>query len=253
MLATAKNITIFAPSNEAFSKLKISTPSIADSARNPAIITALLQYHVLSSKVMASGFTGSPRFAATMLAGAPSANVTGGQKVELVLEGGRATVTSGFKQAAVVTKADLVFDGGVLHIVDTVLTVPASPVVTALDTGLTSLAGALTRAKLVDAVNALMDATIFAPNNAAFQAVGSVVGLATSDPLAKVLEYHVLVNQVKFSTDLAMSGMSSMTFTTLLGEKITVRVEKGKIFVNSARVIIADIITSNGVMHVIDK
>ena len=40
---------------------------------------------------------------------------------------------------------------------------------------------------------------------------------------------------------------------TLLGEKIEIRIEMGNVYINDAQVIITDIETSNGVIHVIDK
>jgi transforming growth factor-beta-induced protein len=253
MLSTARDITILAPSNEAFSKLMRENPNFANMAKNPATVTALLQYHVINGMMMSNMFTATPKFATTMLM-MPSANVTGGQKVELVNTNGMAMILSGFKQSSMVSMADIMFDGGVVHVVDTVLTIPASPAITAVDTGLTAIAGALTKAQLVNAVNSMRDITIFAPSNAGFEAVGSAANALSVQDLGRVLEYHVLMNQVKFSTDLMMmqEGMT-MEFTTLIGDKLFVRMENGQLFVNSAKVVISDIITSNGVVHVIDK
>lgn len=39
---------------------------------------------------------------------------------------------------------------------------------------------------------------------------------------------------------------------TVLGQNVSIKVEKGKVFINDAEVIITDIVTSNGVIHVID-
>lgn len=246
----AQNITILAPSNDAFTKLLQQMPSAAQMANNTVLVTALLQYHVVSGTVMSSGFSGTPMFAPTMLM-TPFANVTGGQKVELLKENNMAMIFSGFKQMSTVTQADITFSGGVLHIVDTVLTIPDTPAATAVDMGLTSLAGALVEANLVSGVDALTDATIFAPSNAAFEAIGSAAEALSPQDLGSVLEYHVLMNQVRFSTNLASA--SEMSLVTLAGQNITVRFEDGQLFVNSAKVIVADIITANGVVHVIDK
>ncbi len=143
------------------------------------------------------------------------------------------------------------FDGGVLHIVDTVLTVPDTPANTAIDTGLTSLAGALSQAQLVQAVNALSDVTIFAPSNAAFEAIGTGLNAVQQQDLANILEYHVLMQPVRFSTDLLSQNQQS--FLTLMGQNVTVRKQNGQVFVNSAKVILADVLTANGIVHVIDK
>jgi uncharacterized surface protein with fasciclin (FAS1) repeats len=106
-------------------------------------------------------------------------------------------------------------------------------------------------ANLVQAVDTLTDATIFAPSNAAFQAIGGgLASLAMSD-VVNVLGYHVLANDLRFSTDLL--GANQLSFLTVAGQNLTVRKENGELFVNSAKILIPDILTSNGVVHVIDK
>ena len=131
------------------------------------------------------------------------------------------------------------------------LTVPATPAQTAVNTGLTSLAGALTAAGLVDAVDALADVTVFAPSNEAFRAIGSALGGLAVRELGAVLGYHVLAGRVRFSTDLL--GADQMVLATLQGGNVTMRRDGARVFVNSAEVVIADVLTSNGVVHVLDK
>ncbi|KAK3383569.1 FAS1 domain-containing protein [Lasiosphaeria ovina] len=249
-LSTAQNITILAPSNNAFTKLLSRNPKAAELMQNTRALTGVLQYHVLLGKMPASQFSTTPSFAATML-GTPFANVTGGQRVELAKVNNTAMIFSGFKQPAMVTTADVEFDGGIIHIIDTVLTVPASPSLTAINTGLTSLAGALTSVQLDTGVNQLTDATIFAPSNEAFKAIGSAAGSLQSQDVVNILAYHVLAQQVRFSPDL-LTG-SPRSFMTIQGTNLTVRSENGQLFVNSARVLVADILTTNGVVHVIDN
>lgn len=156
-----------------------------------------------------------------------------------------------------------------------------SPSVTAVDMGLTSLAGALTKTNMVTAVDGLSDVTIFAPSNDAFERIGSAAESASVTDLSTILSYHVLHggDMAMFSTNLLMgmntmsgttmampAGMEGMpmrrqsmttstpmTFATLQGGNINVRMENGKVFVNSAMVTTADIIVSNGVIHVLDK
>ena len=82
------------------------------------------------------------------------------------------------------------FTGGVIHVIDTVLTIPQTIAATAEAAGLSAAAGALTQTNLVDAVDNLMDVTVFVPNNAAFQAIGSAVGNLTMAQLSSILEYH---------------------------------------------------------------
>lgn len=128
---------------------------------------------------------------------------------------------------------------------------PASPGQTAVNTGLTSLAGALTAANLVDSVNGLTDVTIFAPSNDAFKAIGSAPGSLSVEDLTSILGFHVLPGQIQFSTDLLSADQ--ITLATLQGQNVTVRRDGTQVFVNSAKVVLADVLTSNGVVHVLDK
>ncbi|KAK4155165.1 hypothetical protein C8A00DRAFT_13789 [Chaetomidium leptoderma] len=249
-LSAAQNITILAPSDTAFANLMARNPRSAELTTNPRALAGVLQYHVLMGRLLSGDFSPTPKFPSTLLT-TPFANVTGGQKVGLVMVNGTATVFSGYKQVAGVVTADVQFDGGIVHIIDTVLTVPANPAQTAINTGLTSLAGALTAAGLVDPVNSLADITVFAPSNDAFKAIGSALGTLAPQDLAGILGYHVLTQQVRFSPDLL--GTDQMTVATLQGQNITIRRDGAQVFVNSARVVIADVLTSNGVVHVLDN
>jgi uncharacterized surface protein with fasciclin (FAS1) repeats len=245
-LDKVQNVTILAPNNDAITAFLAQNPN---AARDQNAVSGVLSYHVVRGVWGSDAFMDMPMFAETML-GLPWANLTSGQKVELVKMNNKAMILSGFKQPSTVIMADIKFDGGVIHVIDTVLTVPETPSSTALNTGLTALAGAVMQAGLMQAVDMWRDVTIFAPNNAAFGAVASVVRNASPQDLTSVLAYHV-VPSVQFSTALAMGG--NMMVKTLGGQNIAVSVVNGAVFVNSAKVVLADVITSNGVVHVIDK
>jgi uncharacterized surface protein with fasciclin (FAS1) repeats len=259
-LSTARGITILAPNNAAFEKLLAENPSAAQMARDPTLVTALLSYHVLAGTFTAKSFSATPQFAPTLLARSPFANVTGGQKVELVLvpsarggSTGNAAVLSGFRRQSIVAATDIPFTGGIIHVVDTVLTIPLKPSQTALDAGLTSLAGALTQANLVGTLDSTKDITVFAPSNQAFQAIGSAVSTLNAQQLGGILSYHVVSGSVLFSTLLVAANGQPMSIRTLNGQTITVRRQGNEVFVNSARVVTPNVITGNGVVHVIDK
>ena len=161
-------------------------------------------------------------------------------------------VFSGLKEKSTVTTADIMFSGGVLHIIDTVLTIPLSPAMSAIDSQLTALAGALTQTNLVSTVDSLKDVTIFAPSNKAFQDIGSAASSLSETKLASILEYHVINGTVGYST-LLTSGLANESLPTVMGESVNIESVDEKIFANSAQVTITDIILANGVMHVIDK
>lgn len=147
---------------------------------------------------------------------------------------------------------DIMFTNGIMHIIDSVLTIPLTPGFSAIDSNLTALAGALTQTNLVNTVDGLKDVTIFAPSNQAFQDIGSATGSLTTQQLSSILTYHVITGSVAYSP-LIVQGLANTSIPTVNGAEVKLLVEDNKVFVNSAQVIITDIIIANGVMHVLDK
>jgi len=94
---------------------------------------------------------------------------------------------------------------------------------------------------------------VFAPVDAAFAAlpagtVESLVKPENKGKLTSILTYHVVAGKV-LSTDLS-NGMKAKTVN---GGEITITIADGKVKINGAHVVIADVATSNGVIHVIDS
>ena len=117
----------------------------------------------------------------------------------------------------------------------------------------TTLVAAVEAAGLVETLKGDGPFTVFAPVNSAFEALpeGTVDTLLmpeNKDDLTNVLTYHVVPGSYT-SADLT----SGMTLTTVQGDTITLTEEDGQWWINeSAMVTIADVISSNGVTHVID-
>lgn len=93
--------------------------------------------------------------------------------------------------------------------------------------------------------------TVLAPTDAAFAKVPK----KTLDALAKdraalrsVLLYHVVAGKAPASKVVRLSSAK-----TLQGSKVRITVKGGKVFVNTARVVIPDVMASNGIIHVIDR
>ena len=161
-----------------------------------------------------------------------------------------------FINDAQVTVADIVTDNGVVHVIDAVLIAPEP--FTVVDVIVNSevhniLEAAVIEADLAGALSGEGPFTVFAPTDDAFAALAAALDATAEDllalpGLADILLYHVVGAQV-LSTDLA----DGTTATTLLGEDVEVSIDcEGSIFINDAQVTIADIITDNGVVHVID-
>ncbi len=116
----------------------------------------------------------------------------------------------------------------------------------------TILVAALQKAGLVEALQAEGPFTVFAPTNAAFEALLAALGITAEEllgqpQLADFLLYHVVSGQV-LSTDL----QNGMTAETLGGQTITVDLTDG-VRINTSSVVTPDITASNGVIHVIDS
>lgn len=249
MLGSARNITILAPSNEAFEKLLSSPAGNAIRMNDTAMIQGLLSYHVLNGTFPASSITEMAAFVPTMLMDEMLTNVTGGQVVECMRAEDEVIFTSGLRMNSTVTQADVNFTGGVIHIIDTVLTPPLNISRTALDTNLTALYGAVNRSGLMETINTTPDLTLFAPNNAAFQSIGSAVANLTREQIAAILQYHAVEGTVAYSSTL----MNGTSVQTLAGNNLTITMDGDNVFVNSAKVLRPDVLVANGVIHVIDN
>jgi uncharacterized surface protein with fasciclin (FAS1) repeats len=122
---------------------------------------------------------------------------------------------------------------------------------TAVEAGsFTTLVAALEAADLVSVLQGEGPFTVFAPTDEAFAKLpaGTVEGLlADKEALIKVLTYHVVSGKVMSD---AVVNISSAE--TVAGIEAPVEVRMGDVFVGGAKVIKADVHTSNGVIHVID-
>lgn len=83
----------------------LASPAGAAAATMPDAVTALLTYHVLNGVFPSSAFTSTPAFAPTLLTNASYTNVTGGQRVEGVLTGGKVVLYSGLRSNSTVVTA----------------------------------------------------------------------------------------------------------------------------------------------------
>ena len=116
----------------------------------------------------------------------------------------------------------------------------------------TTLVAAVTAAELVDTLKSEGPFTVFAPTDDAFAALpeGTVESLLLPEnkqALTDILLYHVVSGKV-----IAADVVDLSSATTVLGKDVAIKVDGGNVYINDAQVIITDIETSNGVIHVID-
>jgi len=115
----------------------------------------------------------------------------------------------------------------------------------------TTLARALEAAGLVETLKGAGPFTVFAPTDAAFAALpaGTLDRLlANKEELTRVLTYHVVAGKVT-SADVAKLTEA----TTVEGSNLRIKVEGGRVMINDATVTTADVMATNGVIHVVDR
>jgi transforming growth factor-beta-induced protein len=247
-LLETPDLTIFAPNNDAF-----MASGIEPSAIDAATLASVLTYHVVGAKVLSSGI---PASAATV----------NGNELNFSLTGSGNYINGSTEIIAV----DIESGSGVVHVIDMVLMPPTGNLVTTAveltSTGeFTSLVAALQRTadegtpeqNLLTVLSGEGPFTVFAPTNAAFQALldsnndWSSLGEIPLETLIAVLTYHVVPARA-YDVDLAGAIDENNQLPTANGAKITV--DLGNLTINgNAEIIGTNTNTSNGVIHVINN
>ena len=227
--------TVFAPTDQAFADAGIDLADF-DTPEENATLSDILLHHVYSGTVYSTDLTDG--MLATMVNGD---NVKFGVSAT--------TVTVG---TATVTTADVQASNGVIHIIDTVLIPPVDIPATAQTTGIhDSLVAAVVQADLLATLQGTGPFTLFAPTDQAFADAG--IDLAALDnptgkeALSDILLYHVVPSQVP-----ASAVTECMSADAANGQPLSFTVGNG-VMVNDANVTMTDVVTSNGLIHVIDK
>ena len=228
--------TVFAPTDDAFAALPAGTID-ALLADPTGALKDILLYHVLGAKVMS-----------TDLSDGQTATTLFGKDIKVTINGDGVFIND-----AKVTVADIEADNGVVHVIDAVLIPPTNTVadIIANSENHNTLEAAIEAAGLTETLKGEGPFTVFAPTDAAFAALpAGTVDALLADPagdLTNILLYHVLGAKV-MSTDLS----DGQTATTLFGKDIKVTINGDGVFINDAKVTVADIVADNGVVHVIN-
>lgn len=115
-----------------------------------------------------------------------------------------------------------------------------------------TLATALQAAGLVETLKGDGPFTVFAPTDAAFAklpagTVESLLKPENREKLRRVLTYHVVAGKVDSKAVVKLTSAKAVS-----GDMVKINVKDGKVKVNDATVVTADVAASNGVIHVID-
>jgi uncharacterized surface protein with fasciclin (FAS1) repeats len=243
--------TLFAPTNDAF--VAAGFTSIQDIMNAPVeVLKPILLYHVLGVEVSSANVPAGPNAAVQTLNGS-DVYVTRKQDVSV------------FVNAAPVILANVNAVNGVIHVIDKVLIPPTGNIVQnaiAAKPEFTYLVAAVLRASqgatnVASLLSGTGPFTVFAPVNQAFIDAGfaTINDIVTANPdvLTSILGYHVIDARV-FSSDLT----NEMTPGMLLGGNTTITLTNGPMIMgnNNSRasnIVKTDIVSTNGVIHVIDR
>jgi uncharacterized surface protein with fasciclin (FAS1) repeats len=231
-------LTIFAPTNDAFAKLPREQVEFLTSAKGKSTLQAILKHHVVAQSLESSTLLDRRRLKALS-----------GQSLEidptaLSIDGARLVAT------------DVAFDGGLVHVIDGVMLPELRSIeeIVAKDDRFATLRAAIDAAGLGPQLGAQNSGpwTLLAPSNEAFAAIpaDALKALLQDRPaLTAVLAAHVLPTAIRRDEMLAQGQAR-----TLMGDgTVEFALASGAITVAGARIEVADIEASNGVIHVIDR
>ncbi len=240
-LAGEGTFTVFAPTNDAFAALPEGT--VEALLEDPeGQLTDILLYHVV----------GDTAAMAEDVVNLDSVVTLNGTPVTISVVDGNVMLND----TVMVTATDIAASNGVIHVIDGVLIPPVAETgsiadVVAGNEDFSTLLTAVQAAGLVETLAGEGPFTVFAPTNEAFAALGDTLNEVLADPegaLTNILLYHVIG-----STALAEDVVGLDAVTTLQGSDITIEVTDDGVLLNgSVLVTQTDIMTNNGVIHVIN-
>jgi uncharacterized surface protein with fasciclin (FAS1) repeats len=239
--------TVFAPTNTAFVNLlgELETTKDALFADKP-LLTAVLTYHVLAARV-------------------PAADIPFGRAITTVETGifkidnvGGPVITDERNRTANITVTNLYASNGVIHGIDKVILPGDKDIVATAQSvpDFSVLVEAVIAANLVTTLQGAGPFTVFAPTNAAFTAALSELGVskddlfANTELLTQILTYHVVPARV-----LKAEVPLNTNITTVEGTAFQVNSSLQIVDVANRlpNIVTTDVLTSNGVIHVIDR
>ena len=235
-LAGEGPFTLFAPTDAAFAALPEGT--VESLLEDPSgKLTDILLYHVAAGTALSTDLSDGMMV--------PTLN---GKSVKVTINDDGV-----FIDDAQVIFADIPADNGVVHVIDAVLLPPSNTITDIVVNSPVheTLEAAVIAADLAETLAGEGPFTLFAPTDAAFAALpeGTLESLLEdpSGALTDILLYHVAAGKA-LSTDLT----DGMTATALNGDTLDFTVSTDAVTVSGATVTSADVMTTNGVIHVID-
>ena len=247
-LKAAGPYTVFAPTNAAFAaaltELGVSKDQLF---ANKPLLTAVLIYHVLPAKVASSAIPFGKAITTVQ-----------GSILKIDSVAGAVVITDGRNRTSKVVTPDVAASNGVVHVVDKVI-LPADKNIVQTAQALPQfsiLVEAVVAANLQGTLSGTGPFTVFAPTNTAFANLLTELGvtkaalLADTALLTKVLTYHVVSGRVLKAEVPLNTAITTVQGDTLsVGSNLAITDQRGR----TSNIIGTDVLTTNGVIHVIDK
>jgi uncharacterized surface protein with fasciclin (FAS1) repeats len=244
--------TVFAPSNAAFAalltELGVTKQQLLD---NKPLLTSVLTYHVLGANVKKAGIP---------LGKAIDPVLTGTKDIfKIDAVGNDVIITDGRNRTSKITATDIEATNGVVHLIDKVI-LPANRNIVQTAQSISDfsiLVEAVVAAGLANALSGEGPFTVFAPTNAAFAALLTELNvtkdalLANTALLTSVLQYHVVPARVLKADVPVGQPVSTLLTGNTFSVNASLQITDGRN--RSARITSTDVLTSNGVIHVIDR
>ena len=238
-LPADEDVTIFAPTDAAFAALPKETVELLTSPEGLEMLQSVLTYHIVLGDTRSNE-----------LFNMRSATSLNGQELGIDLDPGLTVAGSS------VSIVDVEFERGVIHVIDSVLLPEFSSILdlAVITPQLSTLTAAVTAAGIGDQIsNENGPFTVFAPVNSAFAKLPVTVVEDLLNPqnraqLIDVLGLHIIPGRISSSELLANQRARSF-----FGIPVEFSIKNGKLQVQGANIIKADIQASNGVVHLIDS
>jgi transforming growth factor-beta-induced protein len=194
-------------------------------------------------------------FKPTLLTDHAWTNVSDGQNMIINKQPGNVIVfTSGTGSRSTLVQGDIAFAGGLVQVVDTLMVPPVriEPTCRVNYPDLTAFLGALYAADLVDEFANTPNATIFAPNNGAFQLVADSLSKLSKADLQAVMRYHLAPTAGVLPATSLLNGTVITTYTDKK-TPLVVRQAGNNLYIDRAQLLQPNILVANGVVHIIDN
>jgi transforming growth factor-beta-induced protein len=234
--------TVFAPTDDAFADLLMALDIDASTLLGINNLSDVLLFHVLDGAYYSSDVVANAPFSMATLQG---------KEVDFTVMDGKAYING-----AEIVMTDILTTNGVIHVISDVI-LPLENIIDTADAAgsFTTLLAALDTAGLTSALEAEGQFTVFAPTDDAFADLLMALDIDAStllgiNNLSDVLLFHVL-DGAYYSSDVVANAPFSMA--TLQGKEVDFTVMDGKAYINGAEIVMTDILTTNGVIHVISE